>query len=49
MAQAYCMKCKKKVDVKNPVKVVTKNGVTAIKGTCSICGTKVFAMLGKKA
>jgi len=40
--QAYCVKCKKKVDIKNPQRVKSKNGKNAVKGECSICGTKVF-------
>ena len=40
--QAYCVKDKKKVEMKNPTKVKMKNGRTAFKGTCQICGTKVF-------
>ena len=40
--QAYCVKCKKKRDIKNPEKVTLKNNRTATKGTCSHCGTKVY-------
>ncbi len=40
--QAYCVKCRKKVEVKNPEKVVMKNGRTATKGECPDCGTKVY-------
>lgn len=39
---AYCMKCREKVEVKNPVKVTMSNGRPATKGTCPTCGTKVF-------
>ena len=42
MAQAYCVKCRSKVEVKNPQKVVLKNKRPATKGTCLKCGTKVF-------
>ena len=28
MAQAYCFKCRKKVEIKNPQKVALKNGKT---------------------
>jgi hypothetical protein len=42
MVDAYCMKCKKKVEVKNPSKIKMKNGRPATKGTCNKCGTKVF-------
>ena len=42
MAQAYCFKDRKKVEIKNPQKVTLKNGKPAIRGVCPICGTKVF-------
>jgi RNase P subunit RPR2 len=42
MATAYCMKCRKKVEIKNPKQITLKNGRPATQGTCSICGTKVF-------
>ena len=52
MADLYfCVKCKKKTEMKDPQKVTMKNGKPALKGTCSVCGTKVNAILGaeKKA
>ncbi len=42
MAQAYCMKCRKKVDIKEPKEITLKNGRPAVHGTCGGCGTKVF-------
>ncbi len=42
MAQAYCVKCRKKVEVTNPTKVTLKNKRPAVSGTCPDCGTKVF-------
>ena len=39
---AYCMKCRRKVIMTDPVEVVLKNGRKALQGTCPICGTKVF-------
>jgi len=42
MATAYCMKCRKKVEIKNPRQITLKNGRPAIQGVCSVCGTKVF-------
>ena len=42
MTQAYCMKCRKKVDIKSPLKVTLKNNRPATSGTCPKCGTKVF-------
>jgi len=42
MATAYCMKCKKKVEIKNPRQVTLKNNRPAVQGECLVCGTKVF-------
>ncbi|MCL4435123.1 MAG: DUF5679 domain-containing protein [Thaumarchaeota archaeon] len=42
MVQAYCVKCRTKRDIKNPQKITMKNGRPATKGTCPVCGTKVF-------
>jgi len=39
---AYCMKCKMKVEIKNPQKITMKNGKPAVKGECAKCNTKVF-------
>ncbi len=46
MAEAYCVKCKKKVEMKNAEKIKMKNGKPATKGTCPKCGTKVFRIGG---
>ncbi len=49
MVQARCMKCKKQVEIKDPVETTIKNGtIKAVKGVCPICGTKVFRIIGKK-
>ena len=45
--QAYCVKCKEKRDIKDPHEVTLKNGHRAAEGTCPVCGTKLFRMLGK--
>lgn len=45
---AYCVKCKAKVEIKDPQEIVMKNGRPAVKGTCSKCGTKVFKIKSKK-
>ena len=42
MATAYCMKCRKKVEIKNPKQITLKNGRPAVQGVCPGCGTKVF-------
>ncbi len=39
---AYCMKCRRKVEIKNPTQIKMKNGKPATKGVCPKCGTKVF-------
>jgi DNA-directed RNA polymerase subunit RPC12/RpoP len=44
MAQAYCFKCKKKVDIRDAKNVTLKNKCPATRGTCTACGTKVFRM-----
>lgn len=43
---AYCVRCKKKVEIKNPKKVIMKNGKPATSGVCPKCGTKVFRIGG---
>jgi len=42
MPQAYCVKCKTSVEIKDPQNVTLKNGKPAIKGVCPNCGTSVF-------
>ncbi len=42
MATAYCMKCRKKVEMRNPNRVTLKNGRPAMQGVCPVCNTKVF-------
>lgn len=41
-ARAYCVKCKKSVEIRNPMQTKLKNGKPATKGECPNCGTKVF-------
>lgn len=45
---AYCVKCKAKVEIKNPQKVTMKNGRPALKGVCPKCGTGVYKILPMK-
>jgi hypothetical protein len=45
--QAYCFKCRKRVDILNPESVTLKNGRPATKGTCAEDGTKVFRIGSK--
>ncbi len=40
--QAFCMKCRKKKDMRNPKAIVMKNGRPASQGVCPTCGTKLF-------
>lgn len=42
MATAYCMKCRTKREMRNPIRVTLKNGRPATRGVCPVCGTKVF-------
>ena len=46
MTQAYCVKCRKKVQMANEQSVTMKNGKKAKKGECPTCGTKVFRIGG---
>ena len=48
MTEAYCVKCKKKTEMKDPKEVTMKNGRHAMKGTCSVCGTTVQSFLSEK-
>jgi DNA-directed RNA polymerase subunit RPC12/RpoP len=38
----YCLKCKKKVEIKNPQHITMKNGKPATTGECPTCGTKIY-------
>ena len=42
MAEAYCVKCRAKREIRNPAQVMLKSGRPATSGTCPVCGTKVF-------
>ncbi len=45
----YCVKCKKKQELKNAQQITMKNGKPALKGQCAVCGTTVNAILGSAA
>src|SRR4029079_3191969 len=47
MAEAYCVKDNRKVEVQNPQRITMKNGKPAPQGTCPICGNKVFRIGGR--
>ena len=46
MVSGYCVKCKKKQEMKEAKQVTMKNGRKATKGTCPKCGTKMFKIGG---
>ena len=46
MVTGYCVKCKKKQEMKNAKAVTLKNGRKATKGECAKCGTKMFRIGG---
>ena len=43
--EAYCMKCKKKVEINDGKKSKMKNGRYMMKGKCPKCGTTVCRIL----
>ena len=51
MVEAYCVKCRSKREMKDAKEVAMKGkgGVErrAMTGTCGVCGTKMFKILGK--
>ena len=47
MTTGYCMKCRKKVEIKNPRVKKNKRDIRVAEGTCSKCGTKVYRIIGK--
>jgi hypothetical protein len=46
---AYCVKCAKTQEIKNPHAVMLKNGRPSVQGTCPICGTKIVRFVSLKA
>ncbi len=47
--QGYCLKCREKREMNDAKEVTLKNGRPAMQGTCSVCGTKITVIGGKKA
>jgi len=47
MPTGFCLKCRKKVELRNPAETVLKNKARAIVGTCPHCGTKVYVITGR--
>ncbi|TSC96582.1 MAG: hypothetical protein Athens071426_367 [Parcubacteria group bacterium Athens0714_26] len=52
IVEAYCVKCKAKREMKSPQEVSMKGKGDkprmAMTGTCAICTTKMFRILGTK-
>ena len=42
--EAYCVKCREKREIKDPEAAFNKVSAPVTKGTCSVCGTKVYRM-----
>ncbi|GAI23086.1 unnamed protein product [marine sediment metagenome] len=40
--QAYCVKCRAKREMKDARSITMKNGKTAIREVCPVCGTEMF-------
>jgi len=40
MAEAYCVKCRSRREIKDPKSVTLKNGRPAIQGVCPVCGKR---------
>jgi hypothetical protein len=45
MVQGYCLKEKKKVDIKNPEYMLNKKGRAVVRGACPSCGGSVYKIL----
>ena len=48
MVEGYCVKCKKKVTMKDPKETTTSRGTAMSKGKCPSCGTTVCRIGGNK-
>ena len=46
--EAYCVKCKTKREVKDGHVETLENGRRALRGVCSVCGTKITRFLPSK-
>ncbi|MFC2000097.1 ferritin family protein [Chloroflexota bacterium] len=46
MPQAYCLKCRKMVEIQDPRRVTLKNMSSALVGTCPISKNKVYRLTG---
>jgi len=48
MTEGYCFKCKKRREMKNEVRRITKANTGMIQGKCVVCGTTVSKICSKK-
>lgn len=48
MVEGYCVKCKKKQEIKDGKEVSMGGGRRAMKGKCPKCDTTMFRIMGKK-
>ena len=37
-----CLKCRESREIQEPEQVTLKNGRPAVRGTCAVCGTRMF-------
>ena len=44
--EGYCVKCKVKRDMKDEKRMRAKNGRSGMSGVCTVCGGKMFKMIG---
>src|SRR5678809_413219 len=42
--EAYCIKCKTKREMKDPVAMINAKGSPVTVGVCTVCGTKLYRM-----
>jgi len=47
MTEAYCVKCRKKVEIEDKHEVLNARGMKMAKGKCPNCGTTCCRILGK--
>jgi beta-1,2-mannobiose phosphorylase / 1,2-beta-oligomannan phosphorylase len=43
--RAYCMRCRAKREMRNPITMILKNGRRAVQGTCSKCSAKMSQIM----
>jgi len=46
--KAYCLKCRKNVEIMSPKMITLRNGSLATQGVCPVCLTKVYRFVGRK-